>query len=84
MSLDNLFGRRFTKDEFVDRSRDLLNAGYRQGAPDQRTANIDIKACAMTSCPVCGEPLASHPFTGPNGEYTNLATCSSCGYVVEF
>ncbi len=61
---------------------DLKQRGYRQGAPNEATAEIDRSVCAKTPCPRCGGTVGYRPFH-KRGSYVALGVCG-CGFWADF
>jgi len=64
---------------------DLKARGYRDGAPNEATAEIDRSVCANTPCPRCGGEVEYRPFhkRGSAGSYVALGVCA-CGFWSDF
>lgn len=64
----------------------LRARGYREGAPNEATGEIDRSVCANTPCPRCGGTVGYRPFhkrKSSASSYVALGVCS-CGFWADF
>ena len=61
---------------------ELLDLGYRPGAPSTEAAMIDAEQAENMICPNCGKRMQYDPWAQP-GSYIALAVCR-CGFEQEF
>lgn len=71
---------------FTDMILDLLNDGYKMGAPGIIGATIDSQVCLESKCSKCGHSgMEYHPYSKPEVySYRAFAVCPDCGDWEEF
>ena len=61
----------------------MINQGYRYGAPNPEVEQMDAEVVERLKCRQCGGSMRYEGYHRP-GEYVALAVCNECGYAVSF